>query len=313
VRAFQQLIDIRKRWVVLGVGLVGMASAMALSTGATATTQHMVTQHVITNTVTKTSGFKLNFTVQQGQPTGYGGRYPNAVIINLNHTQGSATQANQYTFSKSVKFTGSSSFSSGHFQATFAKGRGSINMTFHPKGSVFTVHPPKGCKGSPAKARRGTLSGSFTLKADKLGTVKVSSIPATLSNANFNCNPTAQGVYIFQPPTAKTGINASLISGKAHLSIFTSTRGSGFDFLHTYSITGPASDYTFASNLSSATLTGSNGIKGNATFTGTNKVSNNKYTGTMSGSSFSVKMKSIGTVTPLPKPVKGYSQQRGKL
>jgi hypothetical protein len=309
VRVLQQLIGIRKRWIVLGATLVGFAFPAT----PMATTQHMATQHVITNTVTKTSGFKLNFTVQQGQPTGYGGRYPNSVTVNLNRTSGSATQANQYTFTKGVSFTGSATFSSGHFHATFAKGRGSLNLTFHPKGSTFTLHAPKGCKGSPAKARRGTLTGSFTIKADKLGTIKVSSIPATLSNTNFTCSPRAQGVYIFQPPTAKKGINASLVSGKAHISIFSLTRGSGYSFSNSYSITGPASDYTFATDLSSATLTGSNGIQGSATFTGTHKVSKNKYIGTMSGSTFSVKMKSIGTVTPFPSPAKGYSQQRGKL
>ncbi len=290
--------------------------ALALSASAVATTQHiskghMITQHVITNTVTKASGFKLNFNVQQGQPTGYGGRYPPDVIVNLNRSSGSAKQSNQYTFTKGIHFTGSSKFSTGRFQGTFAKGRGSINMTFHPKGSVFTAHVPKGCSGSGGKARRGTLSGSFTLKADKLGTVKVKSIPATLSNANYTCNPSNKGVSIVQPPTAKVGVNAQQLSGKDNISIFSTSRGSGYSFLYTYAISVASStnDYTFTSDLKSATLTGSNGIGGTATFTGTHKFSKNKYGGKMSGT-LSVTMKSIGKVTPFTKTVNGYSQQR---
>jgi hypothetical protein len=281
------------------LGLALPASAMA------------TTQHVVTNTVTKTDGFRLNFTVAQGQPTGYGGRYPPDVIVNLNRTSGAATQTNQYTFTKGVHFTGSSSLSSGKFQATFAKGRGSLKMTFHPKGSIFTVHAPKGCKGS-GKARRGTLSGSFTLKADKLGTIKVKSIPATLSNAQITCNPSNKGVNLYAPPTAKVGVNATQVSGKDHISVFSLSRGSGFSFMHTYGITVASStnDFTFASDLSSATVNGSNGIQGSATFTGTHKFGANKYGGTMSGSGLTVTMKAIGKVTPLPKPVKGYTLQR---
>lgn len=290
--------------MVLGASLIGLALP-ASAMGA-------VTQHVVTNKVNGPSGFKVSFTVQQGQPTGYGGRYPPVVIVNVNQTSGSATQANQYTFSKGIHFTGSTSFKGGHFQGTFAKGRGSLNMTFHPKGSTFTAKVPSGCRGKGGKARRGTLSGSFTLKADKLGTIKIKNVAATLSNASYTCNPPTKGVNIFAPPTAKVGVNAYQGGGKDRIQIFSLTRGSGYNFLHSYTINVASStnDYTFAPDLSSATLTGSNGIQGSATFTGTHKVSSKKYTGTMSGPSFSATMKAIGTVTPFAKPAKGYTQQK---
>jgi hypothetical protein len=275
-------------------------------------TQHArtstVTQHVVTNTVTekKNDGFKLNFTVQQGEPTGYGGRYPNSVIVNLNKTSGKATQKNQYTFNKHVKFVGSLSFSGGTFKATFPNNDGKLNMTFHPKGSTFTAHVPKGCKGTSGTARRGTLKGTFKLKAGgKIGTVTVKSIPATLSNALYSCNPASKGVQLFNPPTAKVGAYASAGSPSL-VTIFSDSRGSGFDFSHTYTVKGPSSNFTYKSDLSSATLTGSNGMKGTATFTGTNKVTTKLEDGTMTGSSFSATMASVGKVTPFKKPAKGY-------
>ena len=285
---------------MLGVAILGLvvpASAMAS------------TEHVVTNKVTKAGGFKLSFIVQQGQKTGYGGRYPNSVTVNLNRTSGKATQSNQYSFFGGVHFSGSKKLNSGHFTAKFAKNRGSLNMSFHPKGSSFTVHAPAGCRGK-GTAHRGTLSGSFKIKADKLGTIKVKSIPATMSTANFTCNGTPKGVYLFQQPPGKKGINASLVNGTANISVFSSTRGKGYNFLYTYSIKGPASDYMPSADLKTAKLTGSNGIQGTATFSGKSKIGHNAWDGIMSGSTFHATMKSIGTITPFPKPAPNYTQQK---
>jgi hypothetical protein len=299
---------------MLGAGLVGLVG-MSFPAGVLAT-QHAsqkssITQHIVTNSVLKNDHFKLNFTVQQGALTGYGGRYPSTVVINLNKTSGSASQKNQYTFSKKVHIKTDASFSKESVSATFSKNYGKLKMTWTPKGSTFTSHAPKGCSGSAASARRGTLKGTFKLKAGgKIKTVKIKSIPATLSNTNFTCNGSSKGVQLISPPTAKVGAYATGGS-KTSVSIFSYAHGSGYNFTHTYTVSGVKSDFTYSfSGKGSATLKGSNGMKGTATFTGTNKVSSKLFDGTMSGKSFSVSMASIGKVTPFAKSSSGYQLKK---
>lgn len=301
---------------MLGAGLVGLVG-LSFPAGVLAT-QHAsskgsVTQHIVTSTILKNDHFKFNFTVQQGDLTGYGGRYPNQLIANLNKTSGSATQKNQYTFDKKgeVNIKTDANFVSEKVSANLPSGD-KLKMTWSPKGSIYTAKVPKGCKGSGGKARKGTLKGTFKLKAGgKIGTVKVSSIPATLSDANYTCSSSSKGVLLNQPPTAKVGAYAVGGSSKAMVSIFSDSQGSGYVFDHTYTVNGPKSDFTYSfSGKGSATLTGSNGISGTAKFTGTNSVTKNLKDGTMSGTSFSVTMAAVGKVTPFKKPVKGYQLQK---
>ena len=300
---------------MLGAGLIGLAG-LSFPAGVLAT-QHVrtksITQHIVTNTILKNDHFKLNFTVQQGQPTGYGGRYPNYVVVNLNKTSGSSTQKNQYTFTKKVHIKTDKSFSSETVKAKFPNGDGKLSMTWHPKGSTFTAHVPKGCKGSAGMARRGTLKGTFKLKAGgKIGTVKVTSIPATLSNALYTCSPSSKGTQLVQPPTAKVGAYATAGSTTSQVSIFSDSRGSGYSFTHTYTVNGPKSNFTatYSGTTAKATLTGSNGMSGTANFTSTSKVTKTLYDGKMTGTTFSVTMASIGKVTPFPKPAKGYQLKK---
>jgi hypothetical protein len=274
------------------------------------------TERVVTKTITEKSadGFRLRIEVAQGALTGYGGRYPNEFIIDLNKTSGKSTQANQYTFYSKKGFKGSSSLSSGSFKDKFSNGYGSLKMTFHATGSTFTIHTPKGCQGAGGKGRHGTLRGTMTIKAGgKLGTVKLKSISATLSTATYTCNPTQpKGVSLVPPPTAKTEVLASKSTSGAVTEEISVTQGNPktYYILHSYTVTAPSSDYTYSSDLKSATLKGAGGIKGTATFNGTTKEGNNKEVGTLSGSTFQVRMASIGVVKPLTKPQKGYLQQR---
>ncbi len=308
----KQLIGIRRRWFVLGAGLIGLAG-LSFPAGVLAT-QHVrtksITQHIITNTVTKNDHFKVNFTVQQGAPTGYGGRYANSVIANVNKTSGASTQKNQYTFTKNVHIKTDKSFAAETVTATFAKSEGKLNMKWSPKGSTFTAHVPKGCSGTGGTARRGTLKGTFTLKAGgKIKTITIKSIPATLSNANYSCSASSKGVQLQAPPTAKIGAYATA-GTKAQVSIFSDSHGSGYSFTHTYTVDGPSSNFTYSfSGKGSATLTGSNGMSGTATFKGTRSVTKSLKDGTMSGT-LSVSMASIGKVTPFTKPVKGYTLKK---
>lgn len=300
---------------MLGAGLVGLVG-LSFPAGVLAT-QHArsssVTQRIVTNTILKNDHFKLNFTVQQGAPTGYGGRYNNALIVNLNKTSGSATQKNQYTFDKkgAVQIKTDKNFAKETVKATFPNNDGKLNMTWSPKGSIYTAKVPKGCQGKGGKARKGTLKGTFKLKAGgKIGTVTVSSIPATLSDATYTCSSSSKGVQLIQPPTAKVGAYAVSGSSKSAVSIFSDSQGSGYVFDHSYTVNGPKSNFTYSfTGKGSATLTGSNGMSGTAKFKGTNHVDKNLDDGTMSGN-LSVTMASVGKVTAFKKPAKGYQLKR---
>jgi hypothetical protein len=281
--------------LVLGTAVVGLA----FPAGAMA-----ATEQITTKAVTKTDGFRLQVKVVQGAPTGYGGRYPNSVAGILNRTNGHATQANNYAFSSfgvhTLTFKGSRDLSSAKISGTFVNGRGSINMTFHATGTKYHVSVPKGCTGHGGYRRLGTLTGSYTLHADKLGTITQKSFQATLSTASFQCSKPSHGydlqtiggnpyVDIFK---SKTGSVSELIEK--------SGSGNGWAITHTYSVKGePSTDYKVGKNLKTATVTGAGGISGKASYTATHTISSNQTTGTMSGS-LAVTMATIGKVPAFP-------------
>ncbi len=257
MRLIDQVLGIRRRWFVLAAGL----TALAIPAGALTAPSHaakQLTERVtsVSKTMSGSDGFKVGFQVQQGAPTGYGGRYASLVIININQTSGHATQANQYTFKKKVKFTGSSSLSTGSFKATFANKKGTLKMSFHGKGKTFKIGTPKGCTGSGGTGRKGTLSGTLKLNAKetggKFGTITIKSIPATMSTATYTCSPPlVKGVALSPPPTAKTLVIASKsTSGSVDEEISVTEKGTGYTFLHNYSITGePSTDYSYSTDL----------------------------------------------------------------
>src|SRR5690242_15609541 len=158
------------------------------------------TDQIKTQAINKGPGFKLTLAIHQGQPTGYGGRYPNSVAgVLFKHTTG-GTENDNYSFSGSkkdpLKFQQGSKPASLQFAkvtGTFGNSGGSINLTFHATGPAHNVSVPKGCTGHGGKARPGTLSGSYILHADKLGTITQKSFKATLSSASFQCNKPTHG------------------------------------------------------------------------------------------------------------------------
>lgn len=297
VRNLRPTFPGRRSLLVLGTVVVGLAFPAA-SMAAKATDQ------ITTAGVTKAKGFKLSLDIKQGQLTGYGGRYPNSVLGLLNKTNGHATQSNQYTFSsfggRVLKFKGSKDLSSASMKGTFAKGRGSINMTFHATGKEYRVKLPHGCQGNGGYRRLGTLKGTYKLHADNLGTITVKSFKATLSTTSFTCNKPTHGydvqtiggnpyVDIFKPSS----------SGAVTETIYQSSSGNGFAFIHEYIAKNePSSAYSVGSGLKKATIKGVGGISGSASYT--SKQSNSHHTtGTVSGS-LAVTMATIGKVTAFP-------------
>ena len=298
-RIFRPAFTIRRSLVVLGAvvgGLVFPAVSMAVTAQIKTTPIHKGNQ-----------GFLFTLWIKQGGPTGYGGRYPNSVQGILFRHNGNATENDDYSFSSTkshpLKFQQGAKPNSLQFAkmtGTFANGRGSINLTFHATGPAHHVSVPKGCSGTAGQRRSGTLSGSYTLKADKLGTITQKTFKkATISSANVVCIPKTHGydvqtligspyVDIFKNP-----------SGKVTETIDKTPHGSGWQFSYKYYATGlPGSDYKVGSGLKSAHITGGGGIKGTATYTSV-KSSSHKTTGHLSGS-LAATLASIGNVKAFP-------------
>ncbi len=107
--------------------------------------------------------------------------------------EGTSRQTGAYTFNASnchkcagVKLTGTG-LSTAHMAGPLPNGRGSVNLTFHGTGSISEARG--GCGGPAGKKRSGKLIGSMTLKADKLRTVKLHAVSATISTAVNQCHP----------------------------------------------------------------------------------------------------------------------------
>lgn len=295
-RMFKPAFTARRSLVVLGAVLGGLTFP-AVSSAAVYT--------VNTNPVPRNQGFKLHLHVFNST-TGYGGKNPTSFSAVLIRTSGHVTQTSQYTFNKGVKLTGSSNLSTGHITGTLQNGRGSINLTFHGTGSTSNVRG--GCGGSSGKKRSGKLIGSMTLKADKLGTVQVHAVKATISTATSFCFPgfpkgyflegfrglnTAYYVSAGKPtPTGPSREQISITKNGGSVS----GGGYAWSFLYSYKAQRePTSDYTVGKNLAKATIKGASGIHGTATYTG--KSSKHKSKGHLTGD-LSVTMATIGLVKP---------------
>lgn len=317
-RIFKPTFTIRRTLVVLGAvagGLVFPAASMAAkhvpcSTPKTATCQ------IKTTPIHKGGkGFQFTLFFHQGQPTGYGGRYPNSIQGILFKHSGNATENDNYSFSagKGHPLTFSTGKSTKPLQfakitGTFAKGRGKVNLTFHATGSPHQVKVPRGCQGNGGTSRTGTLSGKvgYTLKADKLGTITQHSFKATISTANYTCSPKTHGYDV------TTLIGNPIVdifkstTGKVTETIDQEPSGSGWVFIYGYKVTGlPGSDYNVqtTSTLKSASIKGpGGGISGKATYSSKQK-SKHRTVGNASGS-LTANLASIGPVKAFPKPRK---------
>lgn len=298
-RIFEPAFNIRRSLVVLGAvvgGLVFPAVSMA------------TTYQIKTTAINKGSqGFKLTLAIHQGQPTGYGGRYPNSVAgILFKHTP-KGTENDNYAFSdsKAHSLTFKTGTKAGQFAKVtgkFVNNGGSINMTFKATGPAHHVSVPKGCQGHAGESRPGKLSGSYTLHADKLGTITQKSFSATMSSASFQCNPSTHGYDLettgFSPAWVDVFKNSS---NKVSEEIEVSKGGTDWAVDHTFTVSGlPSSDYAIntTKNLKQATVKGSGDISGGATYS-SKKSSSHQTTGPMKGS-LAVTFASIGKVVPFP-------------
>lgn len=299
-RIFKPTFNIRRSLVVLGA----VVSGLVFPAVSTATTYQVTTAPIHKGK----HGFMLSLDFRQGIPTGYGGRYPNSIagILVKRSDGGNASENDTYAFSGTkkypVRFNGN--LSSATMKGTFANGRGSANLTFHATGKATHITVPKGCRTDipgirKGTRRTGTLSGSYTLHADKLGTITQKGFKkATIQTVFWTCNPKMQ--YEVQTAAGVPYVNVFMgPSGKVTEQIEQSSTSinQGWAFTHSFSVRGlPGSDYSLnKAKLNSATVKGTGGITGTAKYSSKHS-SSHQTRGTISGS-LAVTLASIGKVT----------------
>lgn len=256
--------------LAMGLGFPGSALAQeTLSTGKVSTR----------------SGFHLALFATRGGSGG--GSSPLSAFLTKrtlyggSSVAGASDEVDRYDFNRGIAFTGSSNLGSAHLKGVLLKGRGSIDMIFHATGRATTVPVPKHCTGNPGEKRPGELKGSFELKADRLGTVKVKVVAATLKilptifecsgggghsshgtslTANGSKNGHALYVYASKP------LSRGLVS--EGISVAQVGNGDSFQFSHSLTILAPRSAYTFSGNLARGRLRGIGSLRGTATYRG---------------------------------------------
>jgi hypothetical protein len=311
-RIFRPAFTVRRSLVVLGAvvgGLIFPAASMAVTRLPCSKKSHVTCQIKTTPIHKGNKGFLFTAFIQQGSPAAYGGRNPTVIQNILFKHNGSATENDNYTFSSThgrpLAFSTGTSTRALQFvtiKGTFAKGRGSINMAFHATGSPHQVKVPKGCHGHGGESRSGKLSGSYTLKADNLGTITQKTFQkATISTASIHCSPKSSG-YEVQNMTGSPFVDVfKNSSNKVTETIQKEPNGNGWAFLYTYYAKNlPATDYKIGPGLKTASITGADAISGSAKYT-SKKTGKHKTTGTISGS-LAVTFASIGQVKAFPKP-----------
>jgi hypothetical protein len=307
---------------VLAATVVALAFPAAASAAGT-------TEWLFTGKVKKNDGFMLSLRALPNSR-----HHPTTVDVFLHRRSGSGVgsvfQDSDYTLTRDLALNGSKKLGSAHIFGTFAGKRGSINMRFTAKRAATNVPVQKGCVGTPGKKRKGTLRGSFVLNADKLGTVKLGSVRATLvrpPHITACAGPIAveasgdagrQRHFLYNSPPHRGETNGFRVLAfkpprKAPVTeeIDTFSRRNGFSAYYKYAVYAPRTDYTFSTNLSSATLKGYAGMKGTANYMGTPAVGTagvRRSNGTLNGN-LSVDMAAIGTVDPFASgPLRAFQQ-----
>ena len=221
----------------------------------------------------------------------------------LTRRSGGSTQMHMYSFSSGVTVKGAGSKPSingrlGRF--------GSVKLTLSGlKGGRGSV--PAGCTGSPGRNQRGTFAGKLQLKLDTtyFKTVKASRLPgARISGGSLRCDGGGSG------ETHGLMLSAMPETGDGSMLMFAATREAGgkvmqqvlrndapaatapASVMHMINATAPASGFTAAADLASATVTGAAPFLG-GTLSFTGEATGPVASGTVSGD-LTAKFDSIG-------------------
>lgn len=131
----------------------------------------------------KSHGFRLSLIAFGRASAGAGASLSSLWIVLNKHSgsgAGSSYQATAYRFNRGIAFTASHNLGTAHVAGELLRRRGAARLSFRATGPGEPVPLPKGCSGAPGQKRHGVLRGSLLLRADRLGTVTLHTIGATL-------------------------------------------------------------------------------------------------------------------------------------
>lgn len=333
---FEQFVAgaLRARWMVLVGGT--LAVALVLPAGGVAQAQRTSSgktpvEFLDSAAVKVNHGFKLSLEVSNelvdgtrhhanrlvrapqavrnnaSAASGQTARFDAAVFKVSGKGVGSEEQYADYLFESGVTFKGSTDLKSAALTGTLRNHRGPVNLTFHATAPATSVPVPKECTGSAGMIRKGMLEGKFALKADKLGTEKLSSLRATLERPPKlkSCSGGKQQHSVELSGSGPTSSNrlmdveAFKTPGRRPVEedVAEQHEGSGFSFEYVVAVKVPRSHYTYSSDLSGAEVEGYGAIKGSATYFG-NAETNGQSRGQLSGD-LSATSAAIGKIRPL--------------
>lgn len=289
-------VPMRPRWFLIGLALIGLAFPGSAVAQETLTTGRVATQR----------GFQLSLFAIRASG-GDSSLLTASLARRSGSGSGSSDEVDRYDFNRGIAFTGSSDLRWARVRGVLLRGRGSIRVAFHATGRARPVPLPKGCTGSPGKKRRGVVRGSFVLKADRLGTIRVKVIAATLkippviSECTGGGGPGSHGttlmangsvdghaLYVFATEPRSRGLVREGVS--------VARVGAGFSFSHSLTVLAPRTAYTFSDDLARGKLRGVGDLRGNATYLGS-RASGGASQGLLRGN-LAAGFAAIGTVRP---------------
>ena len=226
-----------------------------------------------------------------------------SLSVVLNRTAGKASQNHIYTASQGVAVKVNTALTKGTVTAPLGA-QGSLELKLRGTGALRRGTVPKGCTGTPGKSRAGVLTGTFKLKADGgryFGTIKKGKLPAQIiKGGKLNCQssnggggtPGGGAGSTILSSTATDGDQLTSLSVVRHGSDVTEsvtridsrTATAPLSVIHTISTPAPASAFSVAGDLSSATVQGAGRfITGSLAFAADNAFGSTA-TGTSTGS-----------------------------
>jgi hypothetical protein len=193
-----------------------------------------------------------------------------SLSVSLNRTAGKATQTHLYSTAQGVKVKIPGSLASGSVKAPLGP-LGSVALQLRATGPLRSSGVPKGCTGTGGRSRAGVLTGKLSLKADGgryFGTIKAKSMKAqVIKGGTLDCTPSGTPG---KTPHATTLTRAQ--TNGSEMTTFSAVKQAGkvtqsamrmddpaatapVQVMHLISAPGGAFDV--ASDLSSASVTGS--------------------------------------------------------
>jgi hypothetical protein len=232
--------------------------------------------------------------------------------VSMIRSASGSNQTHFYSASKNVKVKIASSLASGKVTAPLGA-FGKLKLKLKGTGPLKTTAPPKGCTGSKSKSRAGVLTGTFKLKADGgsyFGTVKKTSLPVTvIKGGTIKCTtspgtpgtpggPSSSTVlsHMHMDGDQMTSYSASKSGGKVSQSVLrmdASAATAPLQIMHQISASGGV--FYTASDLSSASVTGSGPFLGGKLAFAADSAFSSSAIGTASGD-LTAKFDSIGNV-----------------